>query len=260
MNIFSIIGFVIASFVLIVGLRLASDDLGLFFNKPSLFIVIGGTFASTSISFQLNRLFAFFKIFINRVLFGKKTNYTRVVEQIIRIADASKKGQPIESQLSLANDDFLKESLDILNEGILDNENVVAVMKDRNENLLLNNMQEANKIKTVSKFPPAFGMIGTTIGMIVLLANLNGENAMQTIGPAMGICLITTLYGAVLANLLFIPIAENLVEDSKERYLKNKIVVKGLSLIIKNTNPVIVAEELNSFLPPKDRLDWKKVI
>jgi len=96
--------------------------------------------------------------------------------------------------------------------------------------------------------------------MIVLLANLGGEDAIKKIGPAMGICLITTLYGVILANLGFIPVAENLLHVAKKKHLKNIIVLEGVKLLLEKVNPVIGAEELNSFLPPKDRLNWKKII
>jgi chemotaxis protein MotA len=103
-------------------------------------------------------------------------------------------------------------------------------------------------------------MMGTTMGMIVLLANLNGADAIKRVGPAMGVCLITTLYGTVMANFGFLPIADNLVEQCKENYLKNKIILEGLKQLHAKENPIVVAEKLNSFLIPSERLDWKTVI
>ena len=96
--------------------------------------------------------------------------------------------------------------------------------------------------------------------MIVLLSNLGGADAAKTIGPAMAICLITTLYGVAVANLVIIPIAENLTANSKEIRLKNTIITEGIRLIMENKNTVLLAEELNSFLLPKDRINWKDVV
>jgi chemotaxis protein MotA len=121
-------------------------------------------------------------------------------------------------------------------------------------------MEDANKIKNIGKFPPAMGMMGTTIGMIVLLSNLGGADAMKMMGPAMSVCLITTLYGTVMANFLILPVADNLVDSSREIFLKNQIIVAGMKLLKQKTNPVVVAEKLNSFLHPNERLDWKKVL
>ena len=117
--------------------------------------------------------------------------------------------------------------------------------------------EDTRKIKSLGKFPPAFGMMGTTIGMIVLLANLGGEDAMKMIGPAMGVCLITTLYGVIIANLFVIPIGENLEVLSRESQIRNEIILEGIKHIMEKSNPILVAEDLNSFLLPKDRLDWK---
>src|SRR5690606_14918238 len=134
------------------------------------------------------------------------------------------------------------------------------MMEERNENLYHIHSEDAGKLKIVGKYPPAFGMMGTTMGMIVLLANLNGADAIKKVGPAMGVCLITTLYGTVMANFGFLPLADNLVEQSKETYLKNRIIIEGLKFLHAKENPIIAAEKLNSFLLPGDRLDWKTVL
>jgi chemotaxis protein MotA len=155
---------------------------------------------------------------------------------------------------------FFREGLVMFENGVLTPAQVLEVMEERNENLFHLYSEDASKLKIVGKYPPAFGMMGTTMGMIVLLANLNGADAIKRVGPAMGICLITTLYGTVIANFGFLPLADNLVEQSKETYLKNRIIIEGLRHLHAKENPIIVAERLNSFLLPGDRLDWKTVI
>ena len=90
----------------------------------------------------------------------------------------------------------------LLSDGILEKEAAVNMLIMRNENMQIINDEEAGKFKTLAKFPPAFGMIGTTMGMIALLANLGGEDALKLIGPAMAVALITTLYGALLLKTL----------------------------------------------------------
>jgi chemotaxis protein MotA len=76
----------------------------------------------------------------------------------------------------------------------------------------------------------------------------------------MAVCLITTLYGSVLANMLFIPVSENLIESTRESFMKNKLIIEGVSLLMDKANPILIIEKLNSYLNPSDRLDWKKVI
>ncbi len=260
MNIFSIIGFLIAIAVLIVGLFLSTTNVKMFVDYPSMFIVLGGTFAATAISFQVDRLGALLKVFFLRVIKGKKADFQNVIKELMVITEKYRKGDSLANIKGSTSDHFIIECLELLEDNILDHEELFEVMDSRVQNM--NNLytEEANKFKSLGKFPPAFGMMGTTIGMIVLLANLGGADAIKMIGPAMGVCLITTLYGVVIANLAVIPIAENLIESSKENYLKNMIIVEGIKLVQAKTNPVIVAEKLNSFLHPSQRLNWKEVV
>lgn len=260
MNIYSILGLIIAVTVFLLGLRLSSDDLKLFIDYPSMFIVVGGTLASSAVSFQLNRIGTLFRSFFQRVILGKKTDHAQIIEDIIKICDESRKGKNISELANLTSDYFLLEGLEMIQDGIIPKNEILNILQERAENLDEKYMREARKIKTIAKFAPAFGMIGTTIGMIVLLANLGGADAMKIIGPAMGICLITTLYGATIANLFVTPIAENLLDSSTEIKLKNQIIIAGLGYYLEKSNPVLVAEKLNSYLSPSDRLDWKKVI
>lgn len=260
MNIYSILGLIIAVTVFLLGLRLASDDLKLFIDYPSMFIVFGGTLAASAVSFQLNRIGTLFRSFFQRVILGKKTDHAKVIEDIIKICDESRKGKNISDLSNMTEDFFLLEGLGMIQDGIIPKNEILNILQERADNLDEKYMKEAKKIKTIAKFAPAFGMIGTTIGMIVLLANLGGEDAMKMIGPAMGVCLITTLYGATIANLFVTPIAENLLDSSSEIKLKNQIIIAGLGYYLEKSNPVLVAEKLNSFLSPADRLDWKKVI
>lgn len=258
MNIPTLIGLMLAMAVFFFGLRMSSENLGIFLDYPSLFIVTGGTFAATAISFQITRLIELFKIFLRRILFGKKVNYQNVIKEIMETAEKYRKGESLDTIMTSVNDHFFKECLELFNARVLEAEDYLDVIHERADKMLAAYAEEASKIKTISKFPPAFGMMGTTIGMIVLLANLGGEDALKMIGPAMGVCLITTLYGVAIANLLFIPFAENISADNKEIYLKKMIIIEGISLLIEKTNPMIVAIKLNSFLPPSARIDWKK--
>jgi chemotaxis protein MotA len=231
-----------------------------FYDVPSMFIVFGGTFASTAVCFQLNRFVVLFKIFLRRVIYGKKNLMPDAIKEILLVADAFKKGDSLSEVKKKIQDPFLIEACNIIEDGIIQKSEILSIMEKRNENITYHSMEEANKIKTVSKFPPAFGMIGTTIGMIVLLGELGGEDAMKKMGPAMGVCLITTLYGAVVANMLFIPVSENLIESSKDAFVKNKLIIEGVNLLMDKSNPILIVEKLNSYLSPAERLDWKKVV
>jgi chemotaxis protein MotA len=259
MNIFSIVGLIISTAVLLVGLKLSSDNLMIFLDGPSLFIVIGGTFAAASIAFQLNKIGALLKIFIKQFLGGRLYDKAKIIRNIMQLCEGARGGDNWESLAGKAEDDFLREGMELLADGVLDTQGTINIMRKRSKEQANLHLEDTRKIKALGKFPPAFGMMGTTIGMIVLLANLGGADAMKTIGPAMGVCLITTLYGVIIANLVFIPIAENLEGISIQVESKNKIIIEGVKHIINKSNPILVAEDLNSFLPSKERLDWKSL-
>lgn len=257
MNIISIVGLILSSGVLYAGLRLASSDLGLFFDGPSLFIVTGGTFAATSVAFQLTKIGNLFKIFFSQFLQNKSNKSANIIKNIMAICESARNGEPYDSLVNKADDPFLKESIELIADGILEPEKILEILEHRADQMALLRAEDTRKIKSLGKFPPAFGMMGTTIGMIVLLANLGGEDAMKMIGPAMGVCLITTLYGVIIANLFVIPVAENLEVSAREKEIQNRIILEGVKHILEKSNPILVAEDLNSFLLPKERLDWK---
>ncbi len=257
MNIISIVGLLISTGVLFAGLKMASPDLKLFFDGPSLFIVLGGTFAATSVAFQLTKIGNLFKIFFSQFLKGKSKKSSDLIKNIMSICEAARNGEALDSLVGKADDYFLKESIQLYADGILEKEKVIEILTHRADQMGALRFEDTRKIKSLGKFPPAFGMMGTTIGMIVLLANLGGEDAMKMIGPAMGVCLITTLYGVIVANLFVIPVGENLEVLSRESQIRNQIIIEGIKHIMEKSNPILVAEDLNSFLLPKDRLDWK---
>lgn len=261
MNFGAISAVVLAIGVFLYGLILSGgDSLKIFYDFPSVFIVFGGVIAATAISFQYKRMFTMMKFGFVRLVKGKSVDYKSIIKEVIVSIESYRKGESIKSISEKSSDVFFKEGLAMLDGGILSPDQVFQLMEERNDNLFHLHSEDAGKLKVVGKYPPAFGMMGTTMGMIVLLANLNGADAIKKVGPAMGVCLITTLYGTVLANFGFLPLADNLVEQSKETYLKNRIIIEGVKLLHQKENPIVAAEKLNSFLLPADRLDWKAVL
>lgn len=257
MNIYSVLGLIVTSGILVGSLMMASDKLQIFVDNPSFFIVLGGTFASAAVSFQINKLFGVFKFIFTDFIRGKSVFYSEIIKDIMSISEGYRGGDSLENLAQKAKDPFLKEAVTLLADGVLEKDQVIDVLNMRAENMSLRRFDDVKKVKALTKYPPAYGMMGTVIGMVVLLANLNGADAIKMVGPAMAVCLLTTLYGLVVANLIFIPIGDNL-DTACQRYdKKDEIVIEGLKHIIKKSNPILIAEELNSFLDPKERLDWK---
>ena len=112
--------------------------------------------------------------------------------------------------------------------------------------------------RTLSKFPPAFGLMGTTLGMIAMLQNMGGADAQKMLGPSMAIGLVATFYGLTLANLVFIPISENLAVINRDDETLRTIVIDGLRLVRRKEHPKVVEEHLKSYLLPHEREGLKK--
>jgi chemotaxis protein MotA len=260
MNIYSIIGFILALVVLLGGLFLSTSNILLFYDPVSIFIVLGGTLAAVSISFPLTDLFKLIKVFFRRVLKGRSVDYGKTIANIVQVSEKYRTGTPIEQLKVESKYHFFTEAMQLYEDGILDTKTLHIILTERIENMYALYMKDTNKFKAMGKYPPAFGMMGTTIGMVVLLANLGGKDAMKTIGPAMGVCLLTTLYGVIISNLAIIPVGENLEDSTQEVYLQNQIILEGFKLMLQKTSPVVLAERLNSFLLPGDRLDWKEIL
>jgi chemotaxis protein MotA len=115
-------------------------------------------------------------------------------------------------------------------------------------------MHEANMFRTIGRFPPAFGLLATTLGMIALLQQIGQPGSQKLIGPAMSIGLIGTLYGIALANFVFLPIAENLTERTEEEMALRRMIVEGALMLKSQVNPITMRETMNSFLLPKERV------
>jgi chemotaxis protein MotA len=258
MNFLSVIGFILAFAVFAIGVATSTDHYSHFWDWPALLIVLGGTFAAMSTAFQFDRVLVLIKLFFQRMILGRRANHKEIIREIMTISEGYRKGESLEQYISKTKDEFLKEVLTLVHENVLEGDDLFDVLDSRVENLNYLYMEEANKFKAAGKYPPAFGLMGTTIGMIVLMSNLGGADAIKKVGPAMSVCLAATLYGVSIANFFIIPIGENIVDASREHYMKNKIIVEGIRLMMDKTNPIVLSEKLNSFLSPHQRLDWKK--
>ncbi|CAM6055135.1 unnamed protein product [Sphagnum tenellum] len=154
--------------------------------------------------------------------------------------------------------EFLKEAAALIAAGILNEAEIRATLDQRLKTVEIKLMHEANMFRTIGRFPPAFGLLATTLGMISLLQKIGQPDSQKLIGPAMSIGLIGTLYGIALANLVLIPIAENLTERTNEEMMLRKMIVEGILLLKSQVNPITLRERLNSYLLPKYRVTREK--
>lgn len=255
MNLSSLFGVVCGIAVLFASLRATSSDLTFFLDLHGILIVCGGTAAAASISFPIRKVLALFKVFVLRVLGKNPVDYQGTISQILELNRKASLGlSALNEAIPGIQHPFLKEAVQLVASGILTDHEIRSTLEQRVRTTETHFLHEANMFRTIGRFPPAFGLLATTLGMIGLLQKIGQPDSQKLIGPAMSVGLIGTLYGIALANLVFIPIAESLTERTQEEIVLRKIIVEGACMLKAQVNPIALREGLNSFLVPRDRV------
>lgn len=249
MDLGTAVGFFTGLGFIIFGILL-SGSLSTFFNIPSILIVLGGTSAATFVSFPLQKVLTSFNV-AKHAFTDKKIDSSSIVENIIELANTARKEGllALEDATENIDDKFLKKGILLIVDGT-DPELVRSILET--ELVFIEERHEEGQriFKTMASFSPAFGMIGTLIGLINMLQKL--ENP-KTVGPNMAVALITTFYGTVLANLVFQPLANKLKNRSRQELVIKEMIVEGLLSIQAGENPRIIEEKLNTFISPDMR-------
>ncbi len=247
MDLGTVVGLVLGM-ILLIGSILAGGSLGLFINLPSVLIVVGGTVAASFVAYSLADVIGSFKIAMN-AFFNKIDPPEEIIKELVTLANIARREGLLKLEKQPVKNPFLKKAImycvdgheaDFIEE-VLSKE--VSLLAERHE-------MGQNLFKSMADFAPAFGMIGTLIGLVQMLSSMDDP---KTIGPSMAVALLTTLYGAVLANLIFIPLANKLSIRSQEEQLNYRLIIEGVLGLQKGLNPRVLEEILKTFLPPKKR-------
>jgi len=247
MDIGSVIGLVLALVLMIAGM---GSFVTAFVDFPSLLIVVGGTLGATMVFFPLETLLGLGGI-VKQVFFAKSQQPTNLIATLVDFAGRARR-EGILSLQNVANEsdnEFLVKGIGLVVDGVEEQiietilSNEIDFIEDRHKN-------GADVLAGMGALAPAFGMIGTLIGLVIMLQNLSDTAA---IGPAMAIALITTFYGAVMANLIFIPFSGKLKVRSASEVMLYRMALEGILAIGAGNNPRVVEQKLNSYLAPKLR-------
>lgn len=253
MDLASIIGLVVCIILVVWGI-ISGDKgvaaLGDFMDFQSAMITFGGSFccilASTSISGFVNGLKSFALI-----LKVPSLDMPTIIKKIIDLSNVARK----EGLLSLEeaagdlDDPFLKKGILLIVDGT-DPELVRGIMETELVNIDGRHKEKIGFWENVGSMGPAWGMIGTLVGLVNMLQNMNDPGS---IGPSMAVALITTLYGSLLANWICAPVAFKLKENNAAEMMVKEIMIEGLLSIQAGENPRVIEEKLKSFIAPKDR-------
>ena len=227
-------------------------SMGNFWSLESMMIVLGGTLSATAIAFRLNdvkNVFGLIKFVFKKPAF----QLDEVVEDLVNLGEAYRKDRKdLEQAAEGLNNRFLKDGIVFIVQGT-PLEDLRTMMETREEYRERREQNEAGLMKTLGTYSPACGMVGTLIGLMMMLLGLGsaeGDDMAAMLGGSMSVALITTFYGAVLANLLFLPFAEKINSRNKENTIAGELVIEGLCLIHQKKHPIIIRDILNSYIPP----------
>ena len=253
MDITSILGVVIGA-VLIVFVGISPAKLGNFWDGPSIAIVLGGTIAAAIASYPFGRLLTLPKH--TKMLFqGKKYNIGELIDILVEMAQLARQNGllALEEKANELDDMFFKQGIMLIVDAT-EPEEVRTLLESDVEAMLSRHEDCIGIYDTLDAKAPAFGMIGTLVGLVNMLKNMSMDaGGSSTIGKDMGTALITTFYGCILANLIFGPIAMKLKVRSDEEYLCKEIIIAGVLSIQSGETPKFMEEKLISFLEQSER-------
>ena len=254
MDIATIIGMVGGLLFIFISI-LGGGDVGAFINGGAVMIVVGGTVAATFINYSMEDMLTLPAV-MQKAFFGKLPSLEGIIEKIVKIAEVARRDGilSVESELENIEDDFLKKGLQLVIDGTRE-ESVTSILETE-----LVNVEERHKVGidmmlAMAGFAPAFGMIGTLIGLIQMLRALDDPSQ---IGVGMAVALITTFYGSFLANLVFVPIAGKLRRKSQQEIQIKELILAGIMGILNGENPRMINDTLLTYLKPKVRAKLAK--
>jgi len=241
---------IIAAFGLMILAILTGGKLHFFINPQAMMIVAGGTIGATLVHYPFKDVFNAVNV-AQKTFFHKEISPNEIIEQLVGFSSKARKEGllSLQSVIKEVNDPFFVKGLQMAADGqepetlkeLLFRE--IEYIEDRHE-------KGSEIFMSLGVYAPAIGMVGTLIGLVQMLQTMDDPS---TIGPAMAVALLTTLYGAVTANVLFIPMSGKLKTRSQSEVLCKSLIVEGMNSILNGENPRIMEQRLHAFLAPKER-------
>ena len=222
-----------------------------FIDIPSAAVVVGGAIAATFIAFPTAAMLLFPKV-LKKVFLPKQQAMAPVITQLVEFAEIARRDGilALEAKTAEIEDPFILLGVQMAVDGT-DVELMEQILRTEMDAVASRHKNGKSLMDTVGRYAPAFGMIGTLMGLIIMLGNMDDPEA---IGPGMAVALITTLYGAIVSNLFFLPFADKLAYYSKQEFQVREVTIKGLIAIQEGDNPRVIEQKLNTFLPHDQRV------
>lgn len=247
MNPSTLIGIVASIALLAIVLFFSAEDTLLFIDLPGLGIVLVGTAAATFIAYPLREVVRVFGL-IGSIVRNEKMYIDKDLEDLVEISRTWMQGdiRAVEQTLERVSNPFLRNGVQLVIDNVPE-QDILDLLQWRIARMKAREHAEAQLFRVMAGFAPAFGMLGTLVGLVNLLFLL-GDGDMTAIGRQMALALMTTFYGVLLANLLFKPVAVKLERRTEQRLVLLNTVLQGISMMSQKRSPTMLRETLNSFV------------
>jgi chemotaxis protein MotA len=241
----------VAGIVVVATMMLLGGDLAIFVSDHAIIIIFGGSFAATMIRFPLSAI-------LHGVPLGAKYAFTlsrktarELVDELANLAEVARKQGPVGLEKVEIDDTFLAKGIRFVADGY--DLNFIRDNLERDRDNFLMHLDEGQKIyRAIGDCAPAFGMVGTLVGMVQMFANMTDPSKL---GPFMATALLATLYGALVANIFCLPIADKLHVKLVDEETNRTLIIDGILMIRDSKSPALVREMLLAYLPEKHRHD-----
>jgi len=251
MDVATIVGLLLGVSLLVITVAIAPGaSFGAFVDYPSMMVVVGGCMAAVLVCFPLKNFLNTGRVFKN-VFFNKSEDISKLIKQFVSLAETARRDGllALEGRIEEVSNPFVVLGVQMAVDGTRP-EVIEDIMRTEMDAVATRHQNGKKVLDQMGRFAPAFGMIGTLMGLIMMLGNLDDPSAL---GPGMAVALITTLYGAIISNVVFLPCAEKLSLISKSELLVMEVVVRGIIAIQSGENPRVIQQKLTTFIPPKLR-------
>ncbi len=249
MDLGTVIGLVFVNIiVIIVGMK--PSNIGYFIDMQSIYIVFGGLSGILFVCFPASTVLSLIRILKNAFM-PPKLDFVNIIKQIIEFSEQARREGilSLESKVPSIQDEFLKKGIQLAVDGT-EPELIKDIMSAEVTNMETRHNTAIAVVGTVAEMGPAFGMIGTLVGLVLMLVNMADPSS---IGPAMAVAIITTFYGSFIANVFMIPLSYKLKTYNAMEVLLKNIMLEGVMSLQSGDNPRIVEQKLTAFVEPAMR-------
>ncbi len=250
MNLSSLIGFVGAGLIIFYGAIHGAKNPAIFLDPHAILLVVGGTFAATLIAYPMGQLKDLLTFLFYGVLLKRNTDALKIIDDLRMINASLKNAERV--KISEAHP-FINESVLLLQKNYLNHEDLHKVLHSRKVAFKAKYSQDAKILNAMAKYPPAFGLLGASTGMISMMTNLGGAGGTAAIGSAMAVALVATFWGIAAANFIFLPLADYAQRVIAADQEIRSLIIEGVMMIKDSEKDEVLAEKLRSRLNINDR-------